>query len=57
MLDWCPPGVLVGIIHLRVSEPHTTGQSQGIAVAGLRSEVLAAVPGVINTRCRAQFGL
>ena len=42
------------MIHLRMSEPHTTGQSQGIAVAGLRSEGLIAIPGVINTRCRAQ---
>ena len=56
MLDWCPPGVLVGMIHLRMSEPHTTGQSWGIAVAGLRSEGLVAVPGLINTRCRAQQG-
>ena len=27
MLDQCPPGVLVGMIHLRVSESHTAGQS------------------------------
>src|SRR6267154_432799 len=26
-LDWCPPGVLVGMIHLRVSESHTASQS------------------------------
>ena len=45
------------MIHLRVSEPHTTGQSQGIAVAGLQSEGLVAIPGMINTRCRAQSGL
>ena len=44
------------MIHLRMSEPHTTGQSQGIAVAGLQSEGLTAVPGMINTRCRAQSG-
>ena len=25
-LDWCPPGVLVGRIHLRVSESHTASQ-------------------------------
>ena len=42
------------MIHLRMSEPYTTDQSQGIAVAGLRSEGLIAFPGVINTRCRAQ---
>ena len=47
----------MGMIHLRVSEPHTTGQSQGIAVAGLRSEGLVAIPGMINTRCRAPSGL
>ena len=46
----------MGMIHLRMSEPHTTGQSQGIAVAGLRSEGLIAAPGLINTRCRAQQG-
>ena len=40
-----------------MSEPHTTGQSQGIAVTGLRSEGLFAIPEMINTRCRAQFGL
>ena len=56
MLDLCPPGVLVGMIHPRMSEPHTTGQCQGIAVAGLRSEGLVAIPGMINTRCRAQLG-
>ena len=47
----------MGMIHPRMSEPHTTGQCQGIAVAGLRSEGLVAIPGVINTRCRAQSSL
>ena len=54
MLDWCPPGVLVGIIHLQVSEPHTTSQSQGIAVAGLWHEGLVVVLGMINMHCHAQ---
>src|SRR5258706_4783215 len=43
-LDWCPPGVLVGIVHLRVPEPHTAGLSQGIGATGLRSEGDAAYP-------------
>src|SRR5258706_15744876 len=38
LLGWCPPGVLVGIVHLRVPEPHTAGQSQSIGGAGLRFE-------------------
>ena len=44
------------MIHLRMSEPHTTGQCQGIAVAGLRSEGMVAIPGMINMRCRVQHG-
>src|SRR5258706_99657 len=38
MLSWCPPGVLVGIVHLRVPESHTAGQSQSRGEAGLRFE-------------------
>ncbi len=37
-LGWCPPGVLVGIVHLRVPEPHTASQSQSIGDAGLQFE-------------------
>src|SRR5258706_11686001 len=51
-LDWCPPGVLVGIVHLRVPEPNTAGLSQGIGVTGLRSEGGAAVPiGLVKVSC------
>ncbi len=34
-LGWCPPGVLVGIVHLQVPESHTAGQSQSIGDTGL----------------------
>jgi len=37
-LGWCLPGVLVGIVHLRVPESHTAGQRQSIGDAGLRFE-------------------
>ncbi len=29
LLDWCPPGVLVGIVHLRVPESHTSRPESG----------------------------
>src|SRR5258706_13003014 len=45
MLDWCPPGVLVGIVHLRVPESHTAGQSQSIGEPGLRFESWLRIQG------------
>src|SRR5258706_3514485 len=45
MLDWCPPGVLVGIVQLEVPESHTAGQCESIGDAGLRFE------GWLRIRC------